>query len=370
MKIVVASDSFKGSLSSREVGKAVREAFPDDEVTVVPAADGGEGTVEALGGERVEKTVQDPLGRPVKAAYGWIGERRLAIIETAAASGLTLLTAEQRNPLTTSTYGTGELIRDALEKGAASILLGLGGSATHDAGTGLLEALGWQFPDEDGNPLKGCGGNLSRIRKIVKGTLPCPLLLACDVQTRLPEAAEVFAPQKGADPDAVRILTEGTAHFAKLLGEDAETVPGGGAAGGIAATLHVLTGARISRGADLVLEAAGFDAALDGADLVITGEGRIDAQTPLGKVPAAVSARSRRKGVPVLALCGTLVPCAEVERLGFQEILPITPEGTPLETALRKDFARERIRAVLTSFRAGRYPGHPSRCGASGPGLK
>ena len=323
MRIVVASDSFKGSLSSREVGEAVLEVFPEDDVIVVPVADGGEGTVyehlerildfstrqigrvDALGGHRIEKWVQDPLGRPVLACYGWIPDRRLAVIETAAASGLTRLAPEERNPMETSTYGTGELVRDALEKGADGILLGLGGSATHDAGTGLLEALGWQFLDGKGHALKGCGRNLSRI--------------------------------------------EGSVHLGKLLGGDALTIPGGGSAGGIGATLHSLLRARIGRGIDLVLDLIGFDRKLDGADLVITGEGRIDAQTALGKVPAGVAERARRRGLPVIALCGRKDPSADTAP--FDAVLSITPEGTPLETALRKDFAREHLQKTLRNFR-------------------
>ena len=360
-KILIAADSFKGSLSSAEVARAaalgVRRALPGCEAVGIPVADGGEGFTDAMlaacGGERHSLTVSDPLGRPVKAAYGILPDGT-AVIETAAASGLPLLAPEERNPLLTSTSGTGELIRDALDRGCRNVLLGLGGSATHDAGTGLLSALGFRFLDTSGQVLRGCGANLERIRTIDRSAIYPALgsvrfTAACDVQTRFcgPEgAAATFAPQKGADTDAVTLLERGTASFADVIARSRPhsglDLPGSGAAGGLGGALAALLGARLESGIDLVLDAAGFDALLQDADLVITGEGRIDAQTASGKAVWGVLKRARRAGVPVVAICGRLgVP--DPTALPFTCCRALADENVSDQVAMQPDWARKRI---------------------------
>lgn len=359
-KILIAADSFKGSLSSADVARAVaegvRHALPLCEAVKIPISDGGEGFADAMlaacGGERRTLTVSDPLGRPVRASYGILPDGS-AVIETAAASGLPLLAPEERNPLLTSTFGTGELIRDALMQGCREILVGLGGSATHDAGTGLLSALGFRFPDASGQPLAGCGANLERICDIDRsGVLPAlgsvRFTAACDVQTRLcgPEgAAATFAPQKGADAAAVALLERGSARFAGLIrehtGVDLQEVPGSGAAGGLSGALSALLGARLESGIDLVLDAASFDDQLRDADLVITGEGRIDGQSARGKAVWGVLQHARRAGVPVLAICGRMAP--EAASLPFSCCRALADENVSDQVAMQPDWARKRI---------------------------
>ena len=360
-KILIAADSFKGSLSSAGVARAaslgVRRALPGCEAVEIPVADGGEGFTDAMlaarGGERHSLTVSDPLGRSVEATYGILPDGT-AVIETAAASGLPLLKLEDRNPLLTSTFGTGELIRDALDKGCRDILLGLGGSATHDAGTGLLSALGFRFLDADGQVLTGCGANLERIRTIDRSAI-YPVLesvrftAACDVQTRFcgPEgAAATFAPQKGADAAAVERLERGTTSFAEVIAHSGPhsglDLPGSGAAGGLGGALAALLGARLESGIDLVLDASGFDALLQDADLVITGEGRIDAQTASGKAVWGVLQRARRAGVPVIAICGRLgVP--DPAALPFACCRALADENVSDQVAMQPGWARKRI---------------------------
>lgn len=359
-RILIAPDSYKGCLSAAEVAgamaRAVRRALPHCEVVELPIADGGEGFSDALlascGGKRFLRTVSDPLGRPVEAAYCILTDGT-AVIGTAAASGLPLLSEDERDPLITSSFGTGELIRDAIRNGCRNILVGLGGSATHDAGTGLLSALGFRFLDEDGRPLKGCGANLDHIRRIDRSAV-LPALkevrftAACDVQTVIcgpGGAAEVFAPQKGADPGTVRQLDEGTARFAALIlaetGIDLRSLPGSGAAGGIGGALAALLGARLVSGIDLVLDAAGFDALLRDSDLVLTGEGRIDAQSGAGKAVWGVLQRARRAGVPVIAIGGRVT--ADAGALPFAGCYALADENVPDQVAMQPERARNRI---------------------------
>lgn len=325
MRILVAPDSFKGSATAPAVAAAIADGLRRVDGTVetvlLPMADGGEGTVEALiaclGGEHVGCTVPDPLDRPVDAAYGWIADRRLAVIEMAAASGLPLL-GDSPDPARASTFGTGVLIRDALDRGAERILLGIGGSATVDGGTGLLAALGARFLDADGNVLRGAGGMLSRIASIdLDGLDPRlrgrELTIATDVTSPLlgPQGAvHVFGPQKGvADPD-IPVFEAGMAHFAEIAvattGVDHRESPGAGAAGGIGFLLCSAAGGEMRAGFPLIAELAGLDAAIAGADLVITGEGRLDAQSLAGKVPIGVARRARAAGVPAMAFAGLI----------------------------------------------------------------
>jgi glycerate kinase len=362
-KVVVAVDSFKGSLTSREVAEAFEEGFcslrPDFEVVKVCVADGGEGTVEALvdtlGGEIVGVEVCDPLHRSVMARYGIVEQGRTAVIEMAAASGLPLLAAEERNPLLTSTYGTGEVILDALQRGCRRFLIGIGGSATNDAGTGLLRALGFRFLDCEGEELKGGGAILEKIATIddsaVSGELrECEFIVACDVTNPLygeQGAAYVFAPQKGADAAMVEQLDRGLRNFARVVaahnGSAIATMEGAGAAGGLGGGLVALLGARLVHGVDMVLDAINFGNIVEGAELVITGEGRLDLQTVMGKAPSGVLAVAAAQGVPVVAIGGGVEWCDELRNSGFSAIYCVTPDGMSLDEAMRSDVARENI---------------------------
>lgn len=325
-RIVVAPDSFKGSATARQAAEAIarglRRALPGVVVETVPMADGGEGTVDALveatGGRFVEVTVTGPLGEDVRVRFGILGDGGTAVIEMAAASGLPLVPPERRNPLLTTTYGTGQLIRAALDRGARRIIVGLGGSATVDGGAGMAQALGARLLDADGRELGWGGGELGRLARIdVAGLDPrlrqTEILVACDVSNPLygPEgAAPVFGPQKGATAAMVRRLDDNLRHFARILrrdlGVEVGQLPGGGAAGGLGAGLVAFCGARLRPGAELVMEAVGLEARLAGADLVVTGEGRLDRQTAYGKTAAAVGRLARKLGVPAVAICGSI----------------------------------------------------------------
>lgn len=367
-RIVIASDSFKGSLSSEEVAraaaKAVRARFPSCEVAELSVADGGEGTsvalTQSLGGSFVSCSVHDPLGRPTGASYGIAGDT--AIIEMAAASGLPLLSKEERNPLVTSTFGTGEMIADALFRGCRRFLVGIGGSATNDGGTGMLAALGVRFLDTDGAAIEPCGGSLAYIARIdLSAMLPAlreaSFTVACDVDTPFcgPEGASaVFAPQKGATEAQVAELEAGMASFAALvrssLGVDIADMPGAGAAGGLGGAFHAFLGAMLCSGIDMVLDAAGFDSLLAGASLVITGEGKADSQTPKGKTATGILRRAKAAGVPALLIAGKVGSSPELLGMGFKDILQVTPEGMPLEEAMQPEVASDNIYNTLYSY--------------------
>jgi glycerate kinase len=326
MKIVIAPDSFKESLTAAEVAAAIaaglREVWPQAELLCLPMADGGEGTVVALiaatGGEYRECVVRGPLGEPVAATWGWIAVSRSAVIEMAAASGLHLVPAGQRDVLRACTLGTGELIRAALDAGAERIVLGFGGSATNDAGSGMLRALGARFEDAEGRPLAPGGSALAQLARIDLSSLDPRLAqvdfeVACDVDNPLcgPRgASQVFGPQKGATPEQVRQLDAALGHFADVcaqtLGRDGRDLPCSGAAGGIGFAARSFLAATFRPGIELVAENSGLEQALVGADLVITGEGRIDLQTLHGKTPMGVASIAKRHGVPVIALAGML----------------------------------------------------------------
>ena len=358
-KVVVASDSFKGCLRSDQVADAVEagihKVFPDCEVVKLPVGDGGEGTMEALvsamGGHVIALSVQDPLGRPVEAEYALLNDGS-AVIEISKSSGLTLLAQHERNPLKTSTYGVGQLIADALRKGCRRFLVCIGGSATNDAGTGMLEALGYRLFNSAGTELNGCGENLIKIKDVDSSAAMPELkesefIVACDVDSPLygPNgAAYVFAPQKGADAAMVEDLDRGLRHFADIMqkcaGLDVADMPGAGAAGGLGAAFIAFLNAKLKRGADMVLDAVSLDEHIRNADLVITGEGKIDSQTMSGKLPAAVAERAAAQNVPVVAICGS----SDVDFLPiFQNIYPVTLEGTPLNEAMNPETARKNI---------------------------
>lgn len=354
MKIIIAPDSFKESLSSPQVAKQIaagfRAVFPDANLVELPIADGGEGTVEALiaatGGRRVEIEATGPLGGPVAAFYGITGDDQTAVIEMAAASGLALVPLARRNPLVTTSYGTGELIRDALDRGIHRFIIGIGGSATNDAGAGMLQALGVRLNDSVGKSLGLGGGELARLKTIdISGLDPrlldCEIQVACDVNNPLigPEgASRVFGPQKGADADMVNVLEANMIHFAGRvkdnLGEEIATLPGGGAAGGIGAALAAFIGGRLRPGIEIVIDAVGLDAALAGTDFVITGEGRMDGQSFHGKAPVGVARVAARKGIPVIAVVGSLGQGAEkVFDHSIHALFSISPGPGTLEEA-------------------------------------
>ena len=377
MKILVAPDSFKGSLSSGEVADAVRsaltEVLPGCEVLTLEISDGGEGLVQALspamGAGTACAQVHDPLGRPVHAQYAVKGER--AVIEMASASGLCLVAEEERDIMKASSRGLGELVLDALGRGCRDFMIGIGGSATNDAGTGMLGALGWRFLDSRGEPVPAGGGSLGRIARIdasfADGRLrEARFRVACDVDSPFygPEgAAAVFGPQKGASPQQVQALDEGMRHFAALVQEydgtiavrpgastDLHAVPGSGAAGGVGGAFSAFLAAPLLHGASLVLDALSFDTLAAGCDLVITGEGRLDAQSLRGKACHAVLQRCQALGVPVTAICGTVQDLAAVQSAGFKKILPVKPGGQSIEEAMRPDVAAANIRNAIKSL--------------------
>ena len=366
-KIVIASDSFKGSLSSAEVAacgeRAVHRLFPDCKVVQLPVADGGEGTVEtltaALGGQSVTAIVHDPLGRLITARYGWIAQEQTALIEMAAASGLPLLPLEERNPWLTSTYGTGELIRNALERGCHKFLIAIGGSATNDGGMGLLQALGFRFLDAEGKELPGCGGSLQQIQQIdSSGVLvdlaQCQFTVACDVTNPFygpTGAAYVFAPQKGADAEMVEALDQGLRHFAQLIhttqGIAIDQLAGAGAAGGLGGGLVAFLNARLTPGIEMVLDALRFDTQITGADLIITGEGKLDAQTCMGKTPLGILRRAQQQRIPVVALGGAVAASEALNQCGFLAVFPILPYPTSLTEAMDSSFTQQNIERTI-----------------------
>ena len=353
MKILISSAFFKGSLSATHAATAIerglRRSGLDAELVSLPIADGGDGTLDAFlagGGKRVTISVRDPLNRPIQADFGMLGDGT-AVIEMALASGVALLHPRELDPLRASTYGTGELMRAALERGARRMIVGMGGSATVDGGTGCLSALGVRFLDAKGRIVLPGGGNLRRIQSIdVTGLDPrwrdVDVIIASDVDNpTLGErgAAVVFAPQKGASPDEVRLLENNLTHFftvvSEQLGIDVRATPGGGAAGAFAAGLMAFLGGRIESGIDLILAVRGFEDQLADADLVITSEGRIDTQTIGGKGPIGVARRARERGVPTVAIVGGLdADDALLHDAGMWAVLPITPKPMSLDEAI------------------------------------
>ena len=326
MKIVIAPDSFKDSLSAEDVAAAIAqglaEALPHAQLVSCPMADGGEGTLQTLvaacNGEQCSLRVHGPLGAPVQASWGWLADSRTAIIEMAQASGLQLLDLAQRDACRSSTYGTGQLIGAALDAGAQRIILAIGGSATNDAGSGLLRALGLQLFDAEGGELAQGGLALAQLARLDSSGLDPRLAtvrveVAADVDNPLcgaNGASAIFGPQKGASPEQVALLDSALGHFADhcagLLGEDVRDYPGCGAAGGMGFAAKAFLGAQFRPGIEVVAELAGLDDAVRGADLVITGEGRFDAQTLRGKTPFGVARIAKRHGVPVVVIAGTL----------------------------------------------------------------
>ena len=357
MKIILAPDSFKGSLASMDVAAAmetgIKRVIPGAECIKIPMADGGEGTVRSLldaaGGELISCTVKGPAGGRVNAGYGILADNRTAVIEMAAASGLSLVSGSSRNPLKTTTFGTGELMCHALDRGVETIILGIGGSATNDAGVGMAQALGAVFRDKGGRIIRqnGAGGMLQDIASVdLQGLHPelrnTRVLVACDVDNPLSGkngAAHVFAPQKGADAAMVKILDKNLKHLAGVikreLGVDVDKVPGAGAAGGLGAGLLVFAGAELKSGIDIISKATSIETHLRTADLVFTGEGRVDFQTAFGKTPAGIARLAGEYGVPVVAIGGGLADDAgEAFKHGINGLEAAIARDMPLDEAL------------------------------------
>ncbi len=356
VKFVFASDSFKGSLSSEQIARllaqAARETFPDCETVCVPVADGGEGTVDAVsaaaGGSLRTVSVSGPLGGKVAAAYAVLPGQR-AVIEMAAASGLPLVPDSLRNPMKSTTFGTGQLMLDALEQGCREISLAIGGSATNDGGMGALAALGARFFDGNGIPLPGTGDSLGKVASadlsgLDKRLRYCRLTVMCDVTNPLTGpngAAYTFAAQKGADAAMQQQLEDGMTRYAAVLeretGRRCAEAPGSGAAGGLGFGLMAALGAVRQSGIEAVLDLIGFDRLLEGADLVVTGEGRMDWQSAHGKAPAGIGERCARAGVPAIALVGGLGPgYEEIYRHGIVSVLSTAPGPLSLEEAISR----------------------------------
>ncbi|MGN7470992.1 glycerate kinase [Brevibacillus sp. SAFN-007a] len=360
MKIVVAPDSFKGSLTAQQVSEAigtgVRRAYPDAEIVAKPMADGGEGTlqclVDATHGKIMTTTVKDPLGRPVSAAFGILGDGATCVIELAASSGLYLLSPAERNPLRTTTYGFGELILAGLDLGCRRFILGLGGSATNDGGAGMLQALGYRLLDQADQPLSFGGGELSRLSRIDgsqkdERLAECQFVIACDVTNPFvgPNgASHVFGPQKGATPDMARALDDHLRHFADVIetsqGIAIHDLPGTGAAGGVAGALLAFLGGTLQAGVQIVMDITRLAEAMDGADLVLTGEGQVDAQTAHGKTPCGVAQLAQSFGIPVIVLAGSVG--AGIEALyekGVTAVFSIANRPMTLQESMRDSAA-------------------------------
>ena len=353
MKILIAPDSFKESLSALEVCQAIesgfRQVFPDAGYTLLPMADGGEGTADvlsyALDGRWKELSVHDPLMRPIKAKYLLLSEGT-AVIEMARASGLHLLTPTERNPLATSSFGVGELIADALAEGATRIIIGLGGSATNDAGLGMLTALGVKFYDQQGELLNQGGAELAKLTRIdIRDCQPniasTIFEVACDVTNPLCGelgASAIFGPQKGASPEQVAQLDQALSNFAQVCQQqgfkNCQNIAGAGAAGGLGFALMSFCAAKLQSGFATVAETLKLSEQIANADLVITGEGKLDAQTAMGKVAGGIGQIARKHGVPVIAICGSVDGLSSAQTSQFEVIMPSIQKLEPIEQVL------------------------------------
>ncbi|HFQ4952472.1 TPA: glycerate kinase [Vibrio vulnificus] len=355
MKIVIAPDSYKESLTAMDVAIAIEKGFkqvlPDAHYVKLPMADGGEGTVQSMvdatGGIIIEHTVTGPLGQRVDGFFGLLGEGKTAVIEMAAASGLHLVSPELRNPLITTTFGTGELIKAALDHGVKHIIVGIGGSATNDGGIGMAQALGIKLLDAHGNALGHGGGELAKLATIDCSQLDPRLAqvrleVACDVDNPLcgtKGASAVFGPQKGATPEMVTILDKNLAHYAAIIKQqldvDVRDMAGAGAAGGMGAALLGLLNAELRPGIEIVMDAVHLDEIVVDADLVITGEGRIDSQTIHGKTPIGVARTAKKHGLPVIGIAGCLsADCGVVHEHGLDAVFAVVNRSVDLPTAL------------------------------------
>ncbi len=360
MKFVIAPDKFKGSLTGFEFCDAVKEGlqmvFPNAEILEMPLADGGDGTIEVvkhyLKGEKITIKVKDPLFRSVTASYLYSAKSRIAYIEMAEASGLKLLKDTERNAMQSSTFGTGELIVDALEKGATEIILGIGGSATNDGGMGMANALGYRFLDTAGEELKPIGSNLTAVKKVDASKVHPKLRdvkvkVACDVSNPFygeDGTAKIYAAQKGASKEEIEILDKGLRNFAKMVkgqyGIDLQKIKGAGAAGGIGGGAVVFLNGQLTSGIDLIKELAGFDTAIEDSDWIITGEGQLDEQTLSGKTINGVVVSAAQKHIPVAALCGSVsISIEQQEKFGLAYVASIIRGISTLPEAMKSGYA-------------------------------
>ena len=355
MKFVLAPDSFKESLTAQEVADAmeigIKKVFPNAECVKVPMADGGEGTVQSLvdgtNGKIYEVPVTGPLGKTVNARYGLLGDNETAVIEMAEASGIHYVEKEKRDPLITTTYGTGEVIKEALDKGVKKIIIGIGGSATNDGGAGMIQALGGRLLDKEGNDLSFGGGSLDKLDRIDLTNFDerinkVRVEVACDVNNILTgkegESA-IFGPQKGATPELVKLLDNNLGHYAQIvkeqLGKDMANEKGAGAAGGLGFALLTFCNGELKPGIDIVIEYSNLDTKIQGASYVLTGEGSIDGQTKFGKTPYGVAQVAKKYDIPVIAVAGNVGSgIEELYELGFNSILSIMPGVMTLDKAL------------------------------------
>lgn len=364
MKIVISIDSFKGSLSSMQAGNAAKEGilrvYPDAEIVIRPLADGGEGTVDALtaglGGKLRTVTVTGPLGAPVQANYGILEESKTAVIEMSAAAGITLVKEEERNPLETTTYGVGELIKDAIANGCRKFLIGIGGSATNDGGVGMLSALGFSFLDENGGEIALGAKGLKDLKTIeTKNVLPelknCTFQVACDVTNPLcgeNGCSAIYGPQKGADSEMIKEMDLWLSRFSELSKTVFQNAnpdsPGAGAAGGMGFAFETFLNGSLARGVELVLKETDLESFVKDADVVVTGEGRLDSQTAMGKAPAGVAALSKKYGKKVVAFSGCATRDANmVATCGIDAFFPIARGASSLEEAMDIENAQENM---------------------------
>lgn len=366
MKVVVAIDSLKGSLTSMEAGMAIKAgilaAKPDAEVIVKPLADGGEGTtdalIEGLNGERIDVTVTGPLDDPVSCYYGYLKETNTAIIEMASAAGITL--TNKKDPLHATTYGVGEMINDAINKGCRNFIIGIGGSATNDGGIGMLKALGFEFLDKDGNDTGEGGQALGKVH-VIKTDNQNPLLadchfqVACDVANPLcgkNGATYIYGSQKGVTEDLKEKLDQDMAHYARIasktLGSDYSDVKGAGAAGGLGFALLGFLHAELIPGIDLIMQVSGLENELRDADIVVTGEGRLDYQTIMGKAPVGIARLAKKYGIKVIAFAGSVTSEASAcNRAGIDAFFPIVRGITTLEEAMEPEHAKSNMRETV-----------------------
>lgn len=367
MKIVVAIDSLKGSLSSLEAGEAIKDgilkAMPDAEVWIRPMADGGEGTVEALTlgmqGQLETVTVTGPLGKPVEATYGIVKEKHLAVLEMSAAAGITLVEEKDRNPLYTTTYGVGEMIKDAIQKGCRDFIVGIGGSATNDGGSGMLQALGFGLLDKNGEQVALGARGLEDIARITDENVltelrKCSFRIACDVTNPLcgeQGCSAVYGPQKGATKEMIARMDAWLDHFAEISQETFENAdanqPGTGAAGGLGFAFLSFLNARLQSGITIVLGETRLEDYIKDADLVVTGEGRLDSQTVMGKAPAGVAELAQKHGKKVIAFSGCVTEDATVcNEHGIGAFFPILRTVVPLAEAMNAETARKNMEAT------------------------
>ncbi|WP_339062859.1 glycerate kinase [Tepidibacillus marianensis] len=369
MKIVIAPDSFKESLTALEVADAVERGFkvvfPEAEYIKVPMADGGEGTVQSLvdatNGKIINKMVIGPLGNTVDAFFGILGNGKTAVIEMAAASGIHLVPREKRNPLITTTWGTGQLILSALDYGVDHIIIGIGGSATNDGGAGLAQSLGARLLNQEGEEIGYGGGSLNQLVNVDVSNMDFRLRnvkieVACDVNNPLvgpTGASAIYGPQKGATPEMVQFLDQNLTHYAdiiyKSLNKDVRNIPGSGAAGGLGAGLLAFLSAELRRGVEIVISATHLDEVLKNATLVITGEGKIDSQTINGKTPIGVAKTAKKYGVPVIGITGNVAKDSSiVHEYGIDALFSIVPRVTTLQDAMEN--AREYVTATARNI--------------------